>query len=59
MQREGDRVELVLADGMLGVADLSVRHPVLMQRVNLEFDPALPEFHFSTGTEKVVLNRRS
>ena len=57
MQREGDRVELVLADGMLGVADLSVRHPVLMQRVNLEFDPALPEFHFATGTEKVVLNR--
>lgn len=57
MQREGDRVELVLADGMLGIADLSVRHPVLMQRVNLEFDPSVPEFHFATGTENVELNR--
>ena len=57
MQREGDRVELVLADGMLGIADLSVRHPVLMQRINLEFDPSVPEFHFATGTESVELNR--
>ena len=57
MQREGDRVELVLADGMLDVPSQSVRHPVLMQRVNLEFDPAVPEFRFSTGTEKVELHR--
>ena len=57
MQREGDRVELVLADGMLGVADPLVRHPVLMQRVNLEFDPSRPEFRFNTGTEKVELHR--
>src|SRR5271166_4205014 len=57
MQREGDRMELVLADGMLGVADPLVRHPVLMQRVNLEFDPSRPEFRFNTGTEKVELNR--
>jgi len=57
MQREGDRVELVLADGMLGIADMSVRHPVLLQRVNLELDPSVPEFHFATGTENVELNR--
>jgi very-short-patch-repair endonuclease len=57
MQREGDRVELVLADGMLAVPSQSVRHPVLMQRVNLEFDPSVPEFRFATGTEKVELHR--
>ena len=34
-----------------------VRHPVLMQRVNLEFDPSVPEFRFNTGTEKVELHR--
>lgn len=57
LQREGDRVELVLADGMLAVSSQSVRHPVLMQRVNLEFDPSVPEFNFTTGTEKVELYR--
>lgn len=57
MQREGDRVELVLADGMLDVAEQLIRHPVLMQRVNLEFDPSVPEFRFNTGTEKVELHR--
>ena len=57
MQREGDRVELVLGDGMLAVPDQLIRHPVLLQRVNLEFDPAGPEFRFHTGTEKVELHR--
>lgn len=57
MQREGDRVELVLADGMLDVAEQFIRHPVLMQRVNLMFDPSVPEFRFYTGTEKVELHR--
>ncbi len=57
LQREGDSVELVLADGMLSEAEHSVRHPVLMQRVNLEFDPSGPKFRFSTGTEKVELHR--
>ena len=57
MQREGDRVELVLADGMLDEPTQPIRHPVLMQRVNFEFDPAVPEFRFSTGTEKVELHR--
>lgn len=57
MQREGDRVELVLADGMLGVTEHFIQHPVLMQRINLEFDPGLPEFRFNAGTEKVELHR--
>ena len=53
MQREGDRVELVLGDGMLDVPDQLIRHPVLLQRVNLEFDPSAPAFRFNPGTEKV------
>ena len=57
MQREGDCVELILADGMLNVPEHSIRHPVLLQRVNLEFDPASPEFRFSGGTETVELHR--
>lgn len=57
MQREGDRVELVLADGMLLEEKQLIRHPVLLQRINFEFDPAVPEFRFSTGTEKIELNR--
>jgi AAA domain-containing protein len=57
IQREGDRVELVLADGMLQEETQLIRHPVLLQRINFEFDPAVPEFRFSTGTEKVELHR--
>jgi very-short-patch-repair endonuclease len=57
MQREGDRVELVLAEGMLYEETQLIRHPVLLQRINFEFDPAVPEFRFSTGTEKIELHR--
>jgi len=57
MQREGDRLELVLADGMLSVDEHLVRHPVLLQRVSLEFEPSGPEFRFETGTEKIELHR--
>jgi hypothetical protein len=57
MQREGDRMELVLGDGILEVSADLVRQPVLLQRVNLTFDPAGPDFCFDTGTEKVELHR--
>jgi very-short-patch-repair endonuclease len=57
MQREGDRVELIIADGMLCEETQVIRHPVLLQRINFEFDPAVPEFKFSTGTEKVELHK--
>jgi very-short-patch-repair endonuclease len=57
MQRKGDTVELVLADGMLQVVDQRIEHPVLLQRLNLAFDPAGPEFRFSAGTESVELHR--
>lgn len=58
LQREGDRVELMLGDGMLRVTEPSIQHPVLLQRVSLEFDPNGPELQFFTGTEKAELNRQ-
>lgn len=57
MQREGDHVELVLADGMLSVPAHGIQHPVLLQRLNLDFDPALTEFRLTVGTEPVELHR--
>lgn len=57
VQREGDRMELALADGMLCVPDLLIRHPVISQRISLAFDASGPEFSFSTGTEKIELYR--
>ena len=57
MQRESDKLELVLGDGMLHVPGESIRHPVLLQRMNLQFDPAGPEFRLDAGTERAELHR--
>ena len=57
MQREGDRLELAVGDGMLCVEEHLVKHPVLQQRISLDFDPSSPEFRFLAGTEKVELHR--
>ncbi len=57
MQREGDRLDLVVADGMLCVKEHILRHPVLLQRISLDFEPSRPEFRFFSGTEKVELQR--
>lgn len=49
IELESERVELMLGDGRLrwlredGVID----HPILLQRVELEFDPDVPEFRVS------------
>jgi very-short-patch-repair endonuclease len=46
IQREAERLELVIGDGLLSWRrnDGSVHHPILLLRVQLEFDPAVPEF---------------
>lgn len=45
IERESERVELVLADGRLRHAvSAGADHPVLLQRVELHFDPSIPEF---------------
>jgi very-short-patch-repair endonuclease len=57
LQRESDTLELVLGEGILNVPSESIRHPVLLQRINLQFDPAGPEFRFDAGTERSELYR--
>jgi very-short-patch-repair endonuclease len=44
--RESEKYQLFLADGMLVVdqQDRKIHHPVLIQRVELLFNPAVPEF---------------
>ena len=46
LELEGERVELMLGDGRLrwARAEGPVDHPVLLQRVELDFDPTVPEF---------------
>jgi hypothetical protein len=51
IERQGERIELLLGDGRLtwnvgptGQGDDRVDHPVLLQRVDLVFDPDVPEF---------------
>ncbi len=44
--RESERLEFVVGDGILSwrLPDGGIYHPVLVQRVQLEFDPDIPEF---------------
>jgi len=46
IERESERVELVLGDGILRWTrgPMVVYHPILLQRVELEFDDSVPEF---------------
>jgi very-short-patch-repair endonuclease len=52
MEREGERHELILGEGTLSwrQKDGDIEHPVLLQRLNLEFDAALPEFRLREST---------
>jgi very-short-patch-repair endonuclease len=55
VEREAERVELVIGDGILSWRrpDGGIYHPVLLQRLQLEFDPRLPEFRL-TETESPI-----
>lgn len=47
LEREGERQELMLGDGLLEwqpTQVLSIHHPVLLLRLQLRFDPEIPEF---------------
>lgn len=57
VQREGNRMELVVADGMLSVPNQDIKHPILFQRVSLAFNASVPEFSFSIGTDKIELHK--
>ena len=55
VEREAERVEIVLGDGILSWRrpDGDVHHPILLQRLQLNFNPAVPEFTL-TETEHPV-----
>jgi very-short-patch-repair endonuclease len=49
LEREAERVELVLGDGILSWRrqEGSIYHPILLQRLQLEFNATVPEFTLS------------
>ena len=55
IEREAEQIELVLGDGILSWKrgeEGSIYHPILLQRVQLAFDPSVPEFTMiETGKE--------
>jgi len=55
VEREAERVEIVLGDGILSWRrqEGTVRHPILLQRLQLSFSPSIPEFTL-TETEHPV-----
>jgi len=57
IDREAERVELVLGDGVLSWArpEGDIYHPILLQRLQLQFDASLPEFTLSESDHPVEL----
>src|SRR5467141_3394230 len=57
VDREAERVELVLGDGILSwsSAEGSIYHPILLQRLQLQFNAAVPEFTLSEADHPVEL----
>src|SRR5438105_1471207 len=57
IEREAEHIELVLGDGILSwkrgeEGEGSIYHPILLQRIQLAFDPSVPEFTLiETGKE--------
>lgn len=56
LSRDGDRLELILADGMLSLGKHDIKHPILLQSISLVFDPDIPEFSFTSDIEKIELH---
>src|SRR5229473_1636801 len=57
IDREAERVELVLGDGILSWnrTEGSIYHPILLQRLQLQFNAAVPEFTLSEADYPVEL----
>lgn len=57
LQREGEGYELVIGDGLLTWRHRTgfVHHPVLLQRLRLDFDPLVPEFTLSDAIQSPEL----
>src|SRR5580700_5217748 len=57
IEREAERVELVLGDGILSWrrAEGNIYHPILLQRLQLHFNAAVPEFTISEADHPAEL----
>ncbi len=57
IDREAERVELVLGDGILSWrrTDGGIHHPILLQRLQLQFDASVPEFTLLEADHPVEL----
>src|SRR5882762_426513 len=57
VDREAERVELVLGDGILSWRRVegNIYHPILLQRLQLQFNAAVPEFTISEADHPVEL----
>jgi very-short-patch-repair endonuclease len=57
IDREAERVELILGDGVLSWRHTagSIYHPILLQRLQLHFDASVPEFTLSESDHPVEL----
>src|SRR5215469_9107493 len=57
IDREAERIELILGDGILSWrrAEGDIFHPILLQRLQLQFDASVPEFTLSEADHPVEL----
>ena len=57
IDREAERVELILGDGILSWQhpEGGIYHPILLQRLQLQFDASVPEFTLSEADHPVEL----
>lgn len=57
IEREAERIELVLGDGILSwhTGNEELRHPLILQRLQLQFDPAIPRFKLRESDSSVEL----
>src|SRR5207253_1704556 len=57
IDREAERVELILGDGILSWSrpEGTIYHPILLQRLQLQFNAAVPEFTLSEADYPVEL----
>jgi very-short-patch-repair endonuclease len=57
IQKEAERIEIVLGDGILNWRreDGPIHHPILLTRLQLEFNPNVPEFIITEADAEVQL----
>ncbi len=59
LEREGESVQLVLGQGLLSwkLDDGDIRHPIVVQRLQISFDPFIPEFRITETAQPPELLR--